>query len=110
TVNGPITSSRFVNAGGGLGGRGGGGRTTILAGGTLSPGNSVGTLTVNGNLVFAAASLYMVEVQGNTADRTNASGTATLAGTVGVVNLGGTPAHSYTILSAAARRTGTLPY
>src|SRR6516225_6824742 len=66
------------------------------------------TLTVNGNLVFAAASLYMVEVQGNTADRTNASGTATLAGTVGAVNLGGIPVHSYTILSAAAGRIGTF--
>src|SRR5262249_34700552 len=70
--------------------------------------NSVGTLTVNGNLVFAAASLYMVEVQGNTADRTNASGAATLAGTVGVVNLGGNLTHSYTILSAAGGRSGTF--
>ena len=108
TVNGSITSSVFVNSGGTLGGNGTVGPTTILAGGTLSPGNSVGTLTVNGNLVFAAASLYMVEIQGNTADRTNASGTATLAGTVGVVNLGGTLARSYTILSAAAGRSGTF--
>src|SRR5262245_38960716 len=92
SVNGSIASSPvFVNFGGTLGGNGTVGPSTILAGGTLSPGNSVGTLTVNGNLVFAAASLYMVEVQGNTADRTNASGTATLAGTVGVVNLGGIP-------------------
>ena len=108
TVNGSITSSVLVNAGGALGGNGTVGPTTIFAGGTLSPGNSVGTLTVNGNLVIAAASLYMVEVQGNTADRTNASGTATLAGTVGVVNLGGTLARSYTILSAAAGRSGTF--
>jgi autotransporter-associated beta strand protein len=108
TVNGSITSSVFVNAGGTLGGNGVVGPTTILTGGTLSPGNSVGTLTVNGNLVFAAASLYMVEVQGNTADRTNASGTATLAGAVGAVNLGGIPVHSYTILSAAAGRIGTF--
>src|SRR5262245_47831439 len=109
SVNGSIASSPvFVNFGGTLGGNGTVGPTMILAGGTLSPGNSVGTLTVNGNLVFAAASLYMVEVQGNTADRTNVSGTATLAGTVGVVNLGGIPAHSYTILSAAAGRIGTF--
>jgi outer membrane autotransporter protein len=109
SVNGSIASSPvFVDFGGTLGGNGTVGPTMILAGGTLSPGNSVGTLTVNGNLVFAAASLYMVEVQGNTADRTNASGTATLAGTVGVVNLGGTLARSYTILSAAAGRSGTF--
>jgi autotransporter-associated beta strand protein len=109
SVNGSIASSPvFVNVGGTLGGNGTAGPTTILAGGTLSPGNSVGTLTVNGNLAFAAASLYMVEVEGNTADRTNASGTATLAGTVGVSHLGGKLARNYTILSAAAGRTGTF--
>jgi outer membrane autotransporter protein len=109
SVNGSIASSQvFVNFGGTLGGNGTVGPTTILAGGTLSPGNSVGTLIVNGNLVFTAASLYMVEVEGNTADRTNVSGTATLAGTVGVVNLGGTLARSYTILSAAGGRSGTF--
>jgi uncharacterized protein with beta-barrel porin domain len=75
SVNGSIASSPvFVNFGGTLGGNGTVGPTTILAGGALSPGNSVGTLTINGSLIFSAASLYMVEVQGNTADRTNASG------------------------------------
>jgi outer membrane autotransporter protein len=109
SVNGSIASSPvFVSFGGTLGGNGTVGPTMILAGGALSPGNSVGTLTVNGNLIFAAASLYMVEVQGNTADRTNVTGTAALAGTVGVVNLGGIPARSYTILSAASGRIGTF--
>jgi outer membrane autotransporter protein len=110
TVNGSIASSPgvFVYSGGTLGGNGIVGPTTVFAGGTLSPGNSVGTLTVSGNLTFAAASLYMVELQGKTADRTNVSGTATLAGTVGVVNLGGVPARSYTILSAAGGRTGAF--
>jgi hypothetical protein len=32
--------------------------------------------------------IEQLRCRGNTADRTNASGTATLAGTVGVVNLG----------------------
>ncbi|HEY7031916.1 MAG TPA: autotransporter-associated beta strand repeat-containing protein, partial [Thermomicrobiales bacterium] len=108
TVNGSITSSVLVDAGGALGGYGAVGSTTILAGATLSPGNSVGTLTVNGSLVLAAASLYMVEVQGNTADRTNASGTATLAGTVAVSYLGGKLAPRYTIISASAGRAGTF--
>ena len=109
SVNGSIASSPvFVDFGGTLGGNGTVGPTTILAGGALSPGNSVGTLTVNGNLIFSAASLYMVEVQGNTADRANASGAATLAGTVAVSHLGGKLARSYTILSAAGGRTGTF--
>jgi autotransporter-associated beta strand protein len=109
SVNGSIASSPvFVNVGGTLGGNGTVGPTMILAGGMLSPGNSVGTLTVSGNLVFAAASLYMVEVQGNSADRTNVTGTATLAGTVALSYLGGNLARSYTILSAAGGRTGTF--
>jgi autotransporter-associated beta strand protein len=109
SVNGSIASSPvFVNFGGTLGGNGIVGPTTIFAGGTLAPGNSVGTLTVNGNLVFATASLYMVEVQGNAADRVNASGTATLAGTVALTYLGGNLSRSYTILSAAAGLGGTF--
>jgi outer membrane autotransporter protein len=58
--------------------------------------------------VFAAASFYLVQVQGNTADRVNVSGTATLAGTVGVSNLGGNLTHSYTIVSASAGLNGTF--
>jgi autotransporter-associated beta strand protein len=109
SVNGSIASSPvFVNFGGTLGGNGTVGPTMILPGGVLSPGNSVGTLTVNGNLVLSAASFYMVEVEGDRADRTNVSGAASLAGTVAVSYLGGKLARSYTILSASAGRMGTF--
>jgi autotransporter-associated beta strand protein len=108
SVNGSITSSVFVNAGGTLGGNGSVGPTTILAGGALSPGNSVGTITVNGNLAFNTGALYFVEVFGNTADRTNVTGTATLAGTVAASFTGGILTNSYTILSASGGRTGTF--
>ena len=108
SVNGSITSGVFVNAGGTLGGNGSVGPTTILSGGTLSPGNSVGTITVNGNLHFNPGSLYFVEVFGNTADRTNVTGTAALASTVAVSFTGGNLTNSYTILSAAGGRTGTF--
>ena len=108
SVNGSITSSVFVNNGGTLGGNGVVGATTILAGGALAPGNSVGLITVNGNLVFNPGSLYFVEIFGNTADRTNVSGTATLAGTVVVSNTGGNLTNIYTILSATGGATGTF--
>jgi outer membrane autotransporter protein len=109
SVNGSIACSPvFVNFGGTLGGNGTVGPTMVLPGGVLSPGNSVGTLTVNGNLVLSAASLYMVEVEGDRADRTNVSGAASLAGTVAVSYLGGKLARNYTILSASAGRTGTF--
>ncbi len=53
-----------------------------INGGTLSPGNSIGQLNVQGNLVLTAAATYLVEVDPANADSTVASGTASLAGTV----------------------------
>jgi autotransporter-associated beta strand protein len=109
-VNGSIASSSLltVNAGGAVGGTGVL-PTTVIAGGTLSPGNSIGTIQIAGNLTFAGAGNYLVEVSGAQADRTNATGTATLAGTVQAVLLGpvnfGQP---YVILSADGGRTGTF--
>jgi outer membrane autotransporter protein len=108
SVNGSTTSSVFVESGGTLGGDGTVGSTMVLAGGVLSPGNSVGTLNVNGNLVFAAASLYLVQAQGSSADRTNVTGTATLLGTVVVSPLSANLARSYSILSAPGGLSGAF--
>lgn len=103
TVNGSIASSSVsVNAGGTLGGNGTVGGTSVN-GGTLAPGNnSIGLLTVQGNLAFTAAASYMVEVSPSNADRTNVSGTATLGGaTVNASFAAGTyVARRYTIISA----------
>ena len=109
SVNGSIASSALtVNAGGTIGGNGTIGNTTIN-GGTLSPGNSIGTLTVQGNLVLTSASAYLVEVSPTAADRTNVTGTASLAGTVqAVFGPGSSFARTYTILSAAGGSTGTF--
>ena len=81
SVNGSIASSSLttVNAGGTLGGNGVVGETRI-DGGTLAPGNSIGLLTVQGNLVLTSAASYMVEVSPGNADRVNVTGTATLGG------------------------------
>jgi autotransporter-associated beta strand protein len=125
-VNGSIASSSLltVNAGGTLGGNGIVG-TTVINGGALAPGNSIGLLTVQGSLVFTAASSYMVEVSGVAADRANVSGAATLAGTVQVASptnsfrfnspytiltssgLGGT---QFNALTTPAGTTGSLIY
>ncbi len=80
-VNGSIASSSSltINNGGTLGGNGTVGNTAIN-GGTLAPGNSIGLLTVQGNLVLTAASRYMVEVSPANADRVNVTGTANLGG------------------------------
>ena len=110
SVNGSIASSALtVNAGGTIGGNGIVGNTTINNGGTLSPGNSIGTLTVQGNLVMTSAAAYIVEVSPTAADRTNVTGTATLAGTVQAVFAPGSYlARTYTILSATGGSTGAF--
>ena len=108
-VNGSIgtSSGLTVNAGTTVGGTGTLPATTIA--GTLSPGNSIGTISINGNLNFVGAGNYLVEVSPSAADRTNASGTAALDGTVRAVFGPGTyTPRSYTILSAAGGRSGTF--
>jgi autotransporter-associated beta strand protein len=108
-VNGSIANSATtINAGATLGGTGTVGPLTIN-GGTLSPGNSPGTITVVGNLAFVGAGNYLVEVSGASIDRTNVTGSAALAGAVSATVLPGgvLPGH-YTILSAAGGRSGTF--
>ncbi len=108
TVNGTAVAVT-VNAGGTLGGNGIVGNTTIN-GGALAPGNSIGTLTVQGSLVFTAASSYMVEVSPANADRTNVTGTATLGGaTVQATFAPGTyVAKQYTIVNATGGVNGAF--
>ena len=107
SVNGTISGTVTVEPGGTLGGNGFVGNTTIN-GGTLAPGNSVGLLTVQGSLVFTAASTYLVEVSSG-ADRTNVTASATPGGaTVNAVLLGGNIVKQYTILNATGGVIGTF--
>jgi outer membrane autotransporter protein len=79
------------------------------AGGTLSPGNSIGTIAVAGNLSFAPGSFYVVEVSPTSSDRTVVNGTATLRGTVlSSFQIAGGFQKNYTILSAAGGVSGTF--
>jgi fibronectin-binding autotransporter adhesin len=111
SVNGDFSNANFeVNQGGTLGGRGTVGETNIN-GGTLAPGNSIDTLTVNGNVAFTSASVFEVEVNAaGQGDRVNATGTADLGGArVQVIAENGTyrPMTDYTILTAAGGLGGT---
>ncbi|MDZ5452017.1 autotransporter domain-containing protein [Labrys sedimenti] len=106
-----------VQEGGTLGGHGtlgsGAGSTvTIASGGTLSPGNSIGTLTVDGNLVFDTGSTYRAEINpGLESDLVDVSGIATInGGTVYALKAGGvyTPGSRWTIIDAAGGVSGTF--
>lgn len=108
-VNGSLAGSIVTVSGGTLGGTGTIG-STIVNGGTLAPGNSIGTLTVQGNLAFTSAGHYSVEVSPSAADLTNVTGTATLGGAT--VNASFGPgsyvAKQYMIVSAAGGVSGTF--
>jgi fibronectin-binding autotransporter adhesin len=112
-VNGSIVSPVTVTAGGRLGGTGTVANVTIGAGGRYAPGNSIGTQTANGNVVFAAGSIYEVEANADgRADRVNATGTVTIAptATVSVLAEAGTfnRLTSYTILTGTGGVSGTF--
>jgi len=104
-VNGSLASGVTVGSSGTLGGSGTiTGATTVN--GRLAPGNSIGTLTVTGNLTFGSGSTHAVEINdAGQADRVNVSGTATVTGaTVSVTpaagSYGATRRTTYTILTA----------
>ena len=110
-----LGGSFTVGHGGTLGGHGtvGAGASsvvTVASGGTIAPGNSIGTLTVNGNLVFHAGSTYQAEISpALTSDLINVSGTAVInGGTVYALKAGGiyTPGSRWTIINATGGVTG----
>lgn len=107
-VNGSLASSAVtVQSGARLGGSGTIGATAIAAGGIIAPGNSIGTLTINGAYTQAAGATYQVEVDPGTvtSDLIKVNGTATLAPGAGlsVVNYTASPyvaGQRYTILTS----------
>jgi outer membrane autotransporter protein len=110
-VNGMLGGQVDVDAGGTLQGIGTVGNFMALSGGTVAPGNSIGTLTVSGNVTFQPGSTYAVQITAaGQSDLINATGTATLNG--GTVQVTSAPGNyvptTYTILTAAGGVTGTF--
>src|SRR6516225_8815225 len=111
SVTGDISSSSgvVVNPGGMLAGTG----TVpgvLVVGGTLMPGQSVGTLNVRGNLVFTSAVTYLININATTASLTNVTGTAVLNGaTLQVLDDSNiTKRQVYTLLTATGGISGTF--
>ncbi|MDP2123934.1 MAG: autotransporter domain-containing protein, partial [Parvibaculum sp.] len=108
-VNGSIaaSSSLTVATGATVGGTGILPTTTLA--GTLSPGNAIGTITVDGDITFAAGSTYAVEVAPGAADRTSVTGAAILSGgtVAAAYDPGSFVARQYVILDAAGGTGGT---
>ncbi|MFN4018642.1 MAG: autotransporter domain-containing protein [Reyranella sp.] len=109
TFIGDITNSGYLGGSGTFTG-------SVVNNGTISPGNSIGTLTVNGSYAQAAGSSYAVETNSlGQADRLNvggAPGTATIAAGTGVfvapdASSPYSPRTRYTVLNATGGVTGT---
>ncbi|MCQ1781372.1 autotransporter domain-containing protein [Neorhizobium galegae] len=117
-VNDKLGGSAVIGSGGRLQGTGAigsgtGSTVTVAFDGTLAPGNSRGTLTIDGNLVLDHGARYEVEVVPGTAlsDLVKVTGSATLnGGTVAHVGMTGayTLTSTYTILTASGGVTGAF--
>ncbi|KPN90654.1 autotransporter serine protease [Pseudomonas nunensis] len=95
-VNGSLTSAVTVNDSGILGGNGRIGALTAKSGGTVAPGNSIGTLQVAGDVVFERGSTYAVELSPTSSDQIVAGGQAVIDGATVSLSLENSP----TLLSA----------
>jgi len=104
-VNGAITSPTTVNASGTLAGSGTVGNILVNSGGTLAPGSleNIGTLTANGQVLFASHSILAIRGTPAANDQLTASGPVTLGGGEVQVKAGSglyLPASRYTIITA----------
>ena len=85
---------------------------TLTNRGTISPGNSPGTMSVVGSYTQTASGTYIAEVASPSSyDQivvTGAPGTASLAGTISPVLLGGLPAPGNTVFPGVVTATGGI--
>jgi len=82
---------------------------SVVNGGTVAPGGSIGTLSVGGNYTQASNAALAIEVSPTAASQLKVSGTAALNGTLAVTYDPGTyAAKQYTLVSAAQGVSGTF--
>ncbi|WP_309086696.1 autotransporter outer membrane beta-barrel domain-containing protein, partial [Chelativorans sp.] len=96
-VNGSLENSTFSVEGGRLGGVGRLGPTTLSSGGTIAPGNSIGTLTVAGDYVGTGGLLEIETELGDDSSPTDllhVTGSTSGDTDVRVINLGGSGAQT----------------
>ncbi|MBI1649929.1 autotransporter domain-containing protein [Hyphomicrobium sulfonivorans] len=109
-LDGTLASAIEISSGARLSGTGSAAALIIGSGGTIGPGHSAGTMRVMNNALFASGSVYEVDIDPSGAsDNIDIGGTATIQG--GAARIIAAPGSysalmSYTILTAAAGRTG----
>ncbi len=107
---GTLPSAVTVQSGGTLGGNGTVASAIIAGGGTIAPGNSIGTITIAGNLVQQSGSIYAAEIDPTgLSDRIQVGGVATLqpGAQLAITGTAGAIGTRYTLLTAAGGVTGS---
>jgi len=90
-INGSLASTVTVNDNGIVGGNGRIGGLTAKRGGTVAPGNSIGTLQVAGDVTFEPGSTYAVELSPTRSDQIVAGGNAVIDGATVSLSLENSP-------------------
>ncbi|MDR6928205.1 autotransporter domain-containing protein [Pseudomonas sp. BE134] len=90
-INGSLASTVTVNDSGILGGNGRIGGLTAKRGGTVAPGNSIGTLQVAGDVTFEPGSTYAVELSPTSSDQIVTGGKAVIDGATVSLSLENSP-------------------
>lgn len=108
SVNGTLGGTLTVDAGAKLGGSGTVGSTIVS--GVLAPGNSIGSLTIDGDLGFNPTATYQVELSTTQTDFAHVTSAATLDGTLELAPGAGTytVGTSYVVLTADGGYTGAF--
>lgn len=111
TGSGVGSGAVVVNANGALGGTGFvGAPVTVNVGGAISPGASVGTLTINNSLTLNAGAQLNFELGPTVAsDRVVVNGALGLRGTMNITNVAGFGAGTYTLMTFSGALSGGLP-
>ena len=103
TINGTVVGTVNVASGATFGGAG---TVTgnVVNNGQVAPGNSIGTLTIDGDFTQGSDDSLTIEFDNGSIDLMNISGTATLDGTVNFVELtaGTSSGTRYTFIDAAS--------
>jgi autotransporter-associated beta strand protein len=111
-INGSISNSAItVQSGATLGGIGLiGGAVSVESGGALSPGASIGTLTISNSLTLAGTTLMEINSSNGQCDRIQGLTSVTYGGTLVVSNLAGTITNgqSFQLFSVPAIRSGNF--
>ncbi len=114
-INGKLTSDVVVNTNGVLAGAGNVVGNIDLKGGTIGPGNSIGTVHVSGDLLLELQSDYRVEINGTSSDRIEVGGKATILSSKFEIERYNTadspvvPGTTYTILTTGGGLTVQSP-